>query len=59
MESSGTGVTLEKIMTYAYCAKIPLSQIIVFEDDEFYFDNEGIIRRKGEPEYTPIDDSNE
>ena len=59
MEASGTGVTLEKIMTYAYIAKIPLSQIIVFEDDEFYFDNDGIIRRKGDPEYTPIDDSNE
>lgn len=56
MESQGKSVTLMNILTYAYIAKVPLTDIIQLQKD-FYFDENGVIRRKGDPEYTPLDNS--
>lgn len=56
MESQGKSVTLMNILTYAYIAKVPLTEIIHLQEG-FYFDKDGIIRRKGDPEYAPLDDS--
>lgn len=49
LERGTKGVTLDKIMCYAYIAKVPLSDILVLDGD-FCFEN-GIIVRKGNPEY--------
>ncbi|MBO5262011.1 MAG: hypothetical protein J6B45_03095 [Clostridia bacterium] len=54
METAGTGVTIEKLLTYSYLTKMPLSELIVLTNEDFYFDENGVVRRKGDPEFTPI-----
>ena len=50
LEARGECVTIENILTYAYMAKVPLTEIIQLQKG-YYFDDDGIIRRTGEPEY--------
>lgn len=54
LETTGTGVTIEKLLTYSYLTKMPLSDLIVLKNEDFYFDENGVVRRKGDPEITPI-----
>lgn len=50
MESRGERIDLADILTYAYMAKVPLTEIIQLTED-YYFDENGIVRRIGDPEY--------
>ena len=55
MESRGERIDLTDILTYAYMAKVPLSEIIQLVDG-YYFDENGIIRRTGNPEYILLEE---
>ena len=58
LENQGASVTLEMILTYAYIAKVPLHELIQLQEG-YSFDENGIIRRDGDPEYIPYKEPDE
>lgn len=51
----GSSVTWMNVLSYAYIAKLPITEVIQLRDG-FYFDENGVIRRVGDPEYTKLDE---